>query len=77
MQVGWELDIPTYRSLRTETSKYIRWLATGEEEVYDLVNDPDELNNLTRENPLGVAALRGQLSASLNSLLHCSGGGCP
>ncbi len=31
MRVGWELDIPTYRSVRTDRFKYIYWVATGEE----------------------------------------------
>src|SRR5262249_23565852 len=31
MRAGWVLDIPTYRSVRTEQYKYIRWLKTGEE----------------------------------------------
>jgi arylsulfatase A-like enzyme len=77
MRAGWELDIPTYRSVRTATSKYIVWLETGEEEVYDLVNDPDELKNLTRVDPNGVGPLRDQLSAMLSSVRNCAGGGCP
>jgi N-acetylglucosamine-6-sulfatase len=77
MRIGWELDIPTYRSIRTDTHKYIRWLSTGEEEVYDLVNDPYELNNLTRVDPGGVAVLRSQLSAMLNAERGCAGAECP
>jgi arylsulfatase A-like enzyme len=77
MRAGWELDIPSYRSVRTATSKYIVWLATGEEEVYDLVNDPEELRNLTRVDPSGVGPLRDQLSAMLSSVKNCAGGGCP
>jgi hypothetical protein len=77
MRIGWDLDIPTYRSVRTETHKYIRRLATGEEEVYDLVNDPNELRDLTRLDPDGVVTLRGQLSAILDAKMNCSGGGCP
>jgi arylsulfatase A-like enzyme len=75
MGAGWELDIPTYRSLRTETHKYIVWLATGETEIYDLAADPFELHNLTRVDPSAAAPLRGQLGAQLGGELHCAGGG--
>jgi arylsulfatase A-like enzyme len=77
MRVGWELDIPTYRSIRTEAQKYILWLDTGEEEVYDLVNDPFELNNLTRADRPAAAALLPQLRGLLASQRNCAGGGCP
>ena len=77
MTVGWELDIPTYRSVRTDTKKYILWLTTGEEEVYDLVNDPFELTNLTRVDPTGVGPLRDQLASMLAAVRGCEGGGCP
>lgn len=77
MQIGWELDIPTYRSVRTETSKYIVWLATGEEEVYNLINDPYELNNLTRADPGAAVPLLGQLRPLLSAVKGCVGGGCP
>jgi arylsulfatase A-like enzyme len=37
-------------SLRTGKYKYIRWLVPGEiEEMYDLENDPEELENLALE----------------------------
>jgi arylsulfatase A-like enzyme len=37
--------IPTYCAVRTSTAKYIRY-STGEEELYDLVADPFELESL-------------------------------
>jgi arylsulfatase A-like enzyme len=77
MEIGWDLDIPTYRSVRTDSYKYIVWLATGEEEVYDLVHDPDELNNLTRTNREGVGPLLNQLRPMLGAVRGCAGGGCP
>jgi arylsulfatase A-like enzyme len=48
MARGYSLDIPTYRGLRTSEHKYIRWNSTGEEEIYDLLSDPQELNNLLK-----------------------------
>ena len=51
MRIGYSLDIPTYRGLRTADHKYIRWNATGEEELYDLTSDPLELNNLLKTSP--------------------------
>jgi N-acetylglucosamine-6-sulfatase len=77
MRVGWELDIPTYRSVRTQNLKYIHWLATGEEEVYDLNADPYELTNLTRTNKAEANALLPTLRFILASELHCAGVGCP
>ena len=38
------------RCIRTERYKYIQQLTTGEEELYDLKNDPYELNNLTGQS---------------------------
>jgi hypothetical protein len=34
-----------YAALRTADSKYVSYPAAGEAELYDLVNDPDELDN--------------------------------
>jgi N-acetylglucosamine-6-sulfatase len=67
MRVGWELDIPTFRSIRTDRYKFIHWVATGEEELYDLTADPFELSNLihTSRGNRSVAALQSQLRARL------------
>ncbi len=77
MRIGWELDIPTYRSVRTDTYKYIYWLATGEEEVYDLANDPEELSNLTRVNPAAAAPLLALLRPLLASERYCAARAVP
>jgi arylsulfatase A-like enzyme len=77
MRIGWELDIPTYRSVRTDRYKYIYWNATGEEEVYDLEADPYELTNYTRTNPLAAAMLLSELRPLLQSEMNCAGAGCP
>lgn len=37
--------IPEFHAVRTEEWKYVEY-ETGEKELYDLVNDPYELNNL-------------------------------
>jgi len=40
-------DVPWYVLLRDGKYKYVRTLVKGEmEEVYDLVTDPEELNNI-------------------------------
>jgi arylsulfatase len=36
-------------AVRSETCKYVYWAAGGYEELYDLAQDPDELNNLAGE----------------------------
>jgi arylsulfatase A-like enzyme len=77
MHTGWELDIPTYRSVRTDSYKYIRWLATGEEEVYNLEEDPEELNNLTRADRRAAAPLLHMLRPLLQADMNCAGVGCP
>jgi arylsulfatase A-like enzyme len=77
MAVGFSLDISTYRSVRTDTLKYILWTATGEEEVYDLVGDPFELNNLVRAHPARAQALLPGLRDQFQGLINCSNGSCP
>jgi arylsulfatase A-like enzyme len=77
MRAGYAMDIPTYRSIRTETKKYIRFPG-GEEELYDLVADPFELKNLLKTGrTVSVLAERDRLRALLNSGLRCEGPSCP
>jgi N-acetylglucosamine-6-sulfatase len=71
------LDIPTYRSLRTDRYKYIVWQATGEEEVFDLATDPYELTNLTRTNKTQANALLPSLRAIYQAIGGCAAGSCP
>jgi N-acetylglucosamine-6-sulfatase len=40
--------IPTYCGVRTQTQKFVRYV-TGERELYDLANDPGELDNVASE----------------------------
>jgi N-acetylglucosamine-6-sulfatase len=76
-RVGYSLDIPTYRSVRTPSYKYIHWTATREEEVYDLIHDPFELRNLTRANPAAARPVLPWLRELLQNEMFCAGEGCP
>jgi hypothetical protein len=74
---AWKYDIPTYTSIRTDTTKYVWWAATGEEEVYDLVNDPYENYNLLTTYPGTYTALRDTLKARMNIEVALAGPNCP
>ncbi len=65
-------DNPAHRGLRTESFKYVEY-GTGEREVYDLRNDPDELLNLRDRVPLAWLA---QLSQRAKALGSCKGQTC-
>jgi N-acetylglucosamine-6-sulfatase len=58
----------SYKAVRTERYKYIDWTQhPGADELYDLVADPYELRNLTREP--GHGELRAELRAELARLV--------
>ena len=66
--------VPTYRALRTAQYLYVEWYA-GEEheyELYDVVNDPYQLDNIAAQNPGLVAYLQPRLTA----LSSCAGQSC-
>jgi arylsulfatase A-like enzyme len=68
-----QLDLtPEYVGVRTSTFKFVEY-PTGEREFYDLVNDPDELNNLA--GGLSQAYLN-QLSNFSHAFNGCVGAGC-
>lgn len=69
-----QLDHPsaTYFGLRTTRYKYIEY-ATGERELYDLVNDPHELNNLAA---FATPAFLRQASAWIMDFSQCSRDSC-
>lgn len=74
---AWKLDIPTYTSIRLEAQKYVWWAATGEEEIYDLVNDPYENYNLLKTSPGTYTALAATLNARMNVEVALAGPNCP
>src|SRR5215210_4554831 len=61
-----------YRAVRTETHKYVEYYR-GEEELYDLRNDPYELESLHES---ADPALVEDLKAKLDPLKSCSEEGC-
>jgi arylsulfatase A-like enzyme len=63
---------PPYRALRARDRLYVEY-DSGERELYDLVADPDQLDNLMAEtNP----RLIDSLSTRLTELTRCEGPGC-
>jgi N-acetylglucosamine-6-sulfatase len=61
-----------YRGIRTPNYVYIEY-PTGEQELYDLRNDPYQLENLAATAP---AQLRAELAARLEEMASCSGASC-
>ncbi len=63
-----------FRMVRTSTHKYVRYYGPdeGQEELYDLVGDPDETRNLAHEP--AHAALRSMLATTLEAWWHDTGG---
>jgi arylsulfatase A-like enzyme len=53
----WGNQVPTYCGVRTRRFVFAHYV-TGEEELYDLVRDPFELENLASERPAKANALR-------------------
>jgi arylsulfatase A-like enzyme len=66
--------VPAYRGIRTNRFVYAEHLTTGEYELYDLVRDPFELNNL--EGDPAYDAIRRDLAQQLRTLKRCAGRGC-
>ncbi len=64
---------PPYRAVHTGSAVYVEWL-TGERELYDLVADPFQLDNLADQ--ASAAALRARLEALLRELEDCAGPQC-
>ena len=66
------LGVPAYRGIRTADYLYVEY-ATGEKELYDLKNDPYQLQNLAAQDD---TALLAQLSARARQLITCAGAAC-
>lgn len=74
------MDIPSYLAIREDNFKLIRWDATlgPQWELYDLKNDPYELNNLLA-NPLNWMLKKStidRLRKRMEELNHCTGESC-
>lgn len=74
----YEWDTPYY-GIRTDRWKYVHWNAdadrgrSAEEELYDLANDPYELNNLAATDPYGVLDDLRMKALAANT---CTGAAC-
>ena len=71
-------DLPYY-GVRTDRYKYIHWSfndenGAAEVELYDLKNDPDELNNIAKDP--ANAAIVADLEAQASRLRTCAGAKC-
>ena len=62
----------TLRAIRTKGFKYI-WASDGNCELYDLVNDPKESNNIIFQRRDVADKLQGLLQQWLSSFKHYSG----
>ncbi|CAA9436857.1 MAG: Choline-sulfatase [uncultured Rubrobacteraceae bacterium] len=69
---GSRTDQTAFQAVRTETHKYVEY-ENGEKELYDLANDPYELENVYET---ADPALVEDLKARLEALRECSGYGC-
>jgi len=65
-------EYPSHLGLRTPTYKYIE-RSTGEQEYYDLTQDPDELRNLAGQMD---SRFLNRLSGIVHALGECVGDGC-
>ncbi|MEJ7873178.1 MAG: sulfatase/phosphatase domain-containing protein, partial [Rubrobacteraceae bacterium] len=69
---GSRMDQTAFVTVRTKTHKYVEH-ENGEKELYDLANDPYELENVYETTD---PALVEDLKARLEALRDCSGDGC-
>jgi N-acetylglucosamine-6-sulfatase len=65
-------NIPEYRGLRTARYTYVEY-STGEKELYDITNDPNELTNLAAS---ASPSLLATLHTRLAQLRSCKADGC-
>ncbi len=77
LEAGPEGDMQDYlyHGLRTADGwKYIEY-HTGEQELYNLIRDPEELDNLAGDP--GFATMQTYLAERLRQLEYCAGSDCP
>jgi arylsulfatase A-like enzyme len=67
------VEEPTYSAIRTQRYVYAEY-RNGDRELYDLQNDPYELQSL--HNAPAYAPVRQALKTRLHSLEHCAGASC-
>jgi N-acetylglucosamine-6-sulfatase len=66
--------VTPYRAIRTGRFVYAQHLQTGEYELYDLLTDPFQLNNL--DGVPRYHRIQRDLASRLRLLRHCAGRGC-
>lgn len=64
--------IPTYRAIRARDTLYVEY-STGDRELYDLIGDPFELQNVIASAPAAVIM---SWAARLAALKQCAGPSC-
>ncbi len=69
---GLPIRIPAWYGVRTPSETYVEY-DNGENEYYDLKNDPLQLNNLARQAPSSTIS---RLSARVAALKACRGASC-
>jgi N-acetylglucosamine-6-sulfatase len=67
------LETPSYSAIRTPRYEFVQY-STGEQELYDLVADPNQLTSLHADPR--HAALKADLAARLQRLRTCAGDAC-
>lgn len=83
--LGLAVDIPSYRFVRNQRFLYVEWYndeapdAAHEYELYDLQNDPWQLDNLlsTAAGRMTYKPVTDALAARLDTLSSCGGAACP
>jgi arylsulfatase A-like enzyme len=80
IQAGKAVQVPTFRAVRNGQYAYIEWYGTAphEYELYDLVADPYQLDNLlaTPEGAAQYASMTATLQARLEALGSCAAATC-
>jgi hypothetical protein len=70
--VGGASEAPTYKALRTKNYLWVKYV-NGERELYDMRNDPYQLNSL---DPKDNQRLVRTLNDQLDRLVTCDGPEC-